>query len=847
MAFRQRNNKKNLAQDAIKKEIILKALEEKTTDERDNLISFMKWFFKAEKNRDFDSNWHYDLIADKLKGVIEWKVNRLMINLPPRHWKKISNDTLIPTIKWYKTHWELQIWDKLFWIDGKITTVTHCSETTNDIDLEVTFANKWVIKAHKEHLWTVFDKGLNKYRTIDTQTMVNDWLIRKDGKWNRFLVDFTKPVEYIKNNLSINPYLLWLWLWDWTSADWKLNMCEEDLDVVLKKDFWFELWYRIKHKTTWVITQYFKWLATKLRKLELLNNKHIPNIYLQSNIEDRMELLRGLIDSDWSIDKSWRIRFINTNINIINWVKELVSSLWFRITEYKPKINTFHRLLNGYIIKDTKQCYVVWFSPYVEDIFSHLPRKQKNVKKCLYRRNAIISINKIPSVSWKCIQVDNKDHLYLVWKSYIPTHNTELITKCFPVWALWSNPYLEIISTSYSATLAQEFSSEARDYYNSKWFNSIFPRNTKIKDSQNTKDYWKLETWGSYYATGSGWSITWRWASIFLVDDPLKPDEVDSDIKRIWINNWFENTVVSRLNNPKKDSIIIIMQRLHDNDLCWFLREKMDDWTWDEWDIVNLPAIAEEKEEFTLSDWRVVWREIWEALFPARFDLEVLAKIRKWRELIFSCQYQQDPISKENQEFHEEWFKYYKWTPSEQWRIFTTTDPAFSKKKSADDSVVTTAKFVWDEMYILEQTVWKYDPAELEDIMVNHIKKWNPEKIWIESIAAQVTITFSLRRRLKKEWIYKTEIVEIRQKEDKWAKIRSLIPLYRNWLIHHKEDMRWEKLESQLLKFPRWRHDDCPDWLQMLLYLYELQPNVWMKYKMPKIKYTANWMPVIVK
>ena len=80
---------------------------------------------------------------------------------------------------------------------------------------------------------------------------------------------------------------------------------------------------------------------------------------------------------------------------------------------------------------------------------------------------------------------------------------------------------------------------------------------------------------------------------------------------------------------------------------------------------------------------------------------------------------------------------------------------------------------------------------------------------------------------------------------DKWAKIRALIPLYQNWLIYHTRDV--DKLETQLLKFPRWRHDDCPDGLQMALYLYDLTPNTVRNFKMPKIMHNKFGIPVLVK
>lgn len=414
-----------------------------------------------------------------------------------------------------------------------------------------------------------------------------------------------------------------------------------------------------------------------------------------------------------------------------------------------------------------------------------------------------------------------------------PRHGkTSLITEYFPNWALWHRPNLEIISTGYSSTLTQWFSQNAKDIYKSKTFNEVFPRRTPIRTDQDTKEYWKNESWWSYYATGTSGSITGKWANIFIIDDPIKPDEADSDIIRLWVNNWFDNTVTSRLNNPLKDAIIIIMQRTHENDLCGHLIEQMEKWYGEEWKVLSFPAIAIENEEH---------RQIWEALCPKRFPVEALEVLRQGRDDQFECQYQQNPVSERLQEFHKEWFRYYQQIP--QWgRIFTTVDPAFSKKKTADQTVITTVKFIEDTMYILEQTCWKYNPDEMEDEIMRHAKVWNPETIWVEAFQAQTVVAFSLNNRLKKEKLY-IPVEEIKQKQDKKAKIRALVPLYRNWLIYHNYDM--QTLEEQLIKFPRWRHDDAPDGLQMALYLYELQPNTHHIYKMPEVKYDRFGMPFI--
>jgi len=107
---------------------------------------------------------------------------------------------------------------------------------------------------------------------------------------------------------------------------------------------------------------------------------------------------------------------------------------------------------------------------------------------------------------------------------------TELITKCFPVWALGNKPDLHIIATGYSTQLTQTFGTQARDYYTSDTFLEVFPRRPKLRDDQNAKGLWVNEMGGRYLATGAGGSITGNRANIFLIDDPIKPDEAQSDV-----------------------------------------------------------------------------------------------------------------------------------------------------------------------------------------------------------------------------------------------------------------------------------------------------------------------------
>lgn len=428
-----------------------------------------------------------------------------------------------------------------------------------------------------------------------------------------------------------------------------------------------------------------------------------------------------------------------------------------------------------------------------------------------------------------------------------PWHGkTELITKSFPVWAMWKNPYLQIIATGYSTTLTQWFSAEAKDYYKSNTFKRIFPRNKWVKKTQDTKEHRQTEDWAAYYATGFDWSITGKRANIFIIDDPIKPNEADkSEVVRTWVNNLFLNTVPSRLFDPAKDLIIIIMQRTHDDDLCGFLINRMEK-GWEKWEVLSMPAIAEVDEQYETKYWTIN-RKKWDPLDPVRFPISTLDILRNSDKTTWSTQYQQEPVNKDTQEFHEEWYKYYNEDtrpPLNELRIFTTCDPAFTKNTNSDYTAIVTWWFRGEELYILEYTQARLDPSELINKLIYHIRKREPERIWIEAFQAQQIIWHNLGIELEKHRLY-TIIEDIRQTWDKEAKIRKLIYHYKNWHIFHTREM--QELEFELRRFPRWQHDDLIDALQMLYDLYKTTPNtINDRNIIPQMQYDSNWRPYFV-
>lgn len=412
---------------------------------------------------------------------------------------------------------------------------------------------------------------------------------------------------------------------------------------------------------------------------------------------------------------------------------------------------------------------------------------------------------------------------------------TEIVSKAFPVWVLWLEPRHKFIEISYSWELVEKNSGGARDMYNSDTFLSVFPRRVPLKDDQNTKQHWETIEWGQMYAAWSTGTITGIGADTIIIDDPLKPNDASSDVVRIWVNNNYHETIKSRLNNRSEWAIIIIMQRLHDDDLVGSLLEAERLGLWEERHKLIIPAITEKDNEYVKTG---------DSFFEKRFPRDMLWTMKVESPVIFSTQYQQDPVNKDSQEFHEERFRYYndEQKPAK-WRIFTVCDPAFSKKDSADNTAIMTGMFDGMDMYILEYTFGKYDPAELIDKLIYHKNKRNPEKIGIESFQAQTIIGFNLRAELERRGQY-VDIVEIRQTQDKEAKIRKLIPLYRNWHIYHKPGM--DELELELKRFPRGKHDDIIDSEQMLYSIYEIIPNSKAYKDDIRIQYDSNGRPLFI-
>ena len=230
--------------------------------------------------------------------------------------------------------------------------------------------------------------------------------------------------------------------------------------------------------------------------------------------------------------------------------------------------------------------------------------------------------------------------------------------------------------------------------------------------------------------------LTGRGADFIIIDDPLKPDEALSDTQRKACNDWFDHTLYSRLNNKRDGCIILIMQRLHEDDLVGHVLGV------EPWKVIRFPAIAEEDETHVIETpygTRRFQRRAGEALHPEREPLEVLNHLREAQgEYNFAGQYQQAPAPLGGGLVKAEWFKTYTAAdvPEKFEMIFQSWDTANKPTELSDYSVCTTWGVKEKHLYLLQVIRKRLGYPELKRAVREQAEAFGPQTILIEDKAS---------------------------------------------------------------------------------------------------------------
>jgi predicted phage terminase large subunit-like protein len=283
----------------------------------------------------------------------------------------------------------------------------------------------------------------------------------------------------------------------------------------------------------------------------------------------------------------------------------------------------------------------------------------------------------------------------------IPPRNLKSLlgSVALPAWILGRNPSAQIICVSYAQDLAEKLARDCLSVMNARFYLNTFA--TRISRNRQAVNDFNTTQGGCRLATSIGGVLTGRGADWIIIDDPLKPDEALSEVRRNGVNQWYGNTLLSRLNDKRHGAIVVIMQRLHEDDLTGYLLQQ------EGWEVVNLPAIAERDEAFvvkTPGGIRRFSRNAGEALHAEREPLSLLAGLRQTMgEFAFAAQYQQSPVPLEGGLLKQAWLQTYRAAdlPAKFETVLQSWDTANKPTQLSDYSVCTTWGIANERLYLL--------------------------------------------------------------------------------------------------------------------------------------------------
>jgi len=380
------------------------------------------------------------------------------------------------------------------------------------------------------------------------------------------------------------------------------------------------------------------------------------------------------------------------------------------------------------------------------------------------------------------------------------------VSVAFTAWLLGHKPNARIVNVSYSEELANKLARDARAVMESDFYKGIFK--TRINPNKRSENEFETMQNGYRLATSTGGTLTGRGGNFIIIDDPIKPQDALSESIRTKVNQWFNNTLLSRLNNRKEDVIIIVMQRLHIDDLVGFVQENED------WEILSLPAIAENDEKYVLSTGKVIERKAGEVLNKSLDSIEELIKMKnKIGSYNFSAQYQQRPIPLEGSIIKWEWFKFYDGFPvlQEGCQIYQSWDIVLKTGVNNDFSVCVTALLHKNAFYIIDIFRDKLDFVSLKRQIKILKNEYNSECLLIEETGTGS----GLISQLKEEGVH---AIPIQPKLSKQERAHLQTPKLEAGQVYLQRNAKWLDLfKAEVTSFPNGRHDDQIDALTQLL------------------------------
>lgn len=378
-----------------------------------------------------------------------------------------------------------------------------------------------------------------------------------------------------------------------------------------------------------------------------------------------------------------------------------------------------------------------------------------------------------------------------------PRHSKTYSVMNFIAWSMGYFPDSQFIYTSYSATMAEAKTQSVRDIFLSDYYKKLFraPKPTKEKAA-----FFENEQGGTVYGAGFGGTITGfgagrkrhEFGGAIIIDDPIKPQDALSTTVRESTNKWYTNTLKSR-KNYKDTPIILIMQRLHKNDLAGYIQE----YEGEDWHILKLPALNIE-----------TGKSLWEETVTA----DELLKLKERDPFTFYSQYQQDPIVAGGQVIKPEWIKFYNSiSPDSIDQIFIVADTAQKTSEHNDFTVFAAFAKTKDGLALIDLIRGKWDAVDLEYTAISF---WNKNHyfqsricsgFYVEDKSSGTGLIQSLQRKTG------IPIISVQRNRDKLSRLLDVLAYFQSGKISLPINGQYGANPQILSEFESFRRDMAHD------------------------------------
>lgn len=375
------------------------------------------------------------------------------------------------------------------------------------------------------------------------------------------------------------------------------------------------------------------------------------------------------------------------------------------------------------------------------------------------------------------------------------------VTIAFTAWLMGHNPRKRIMAISYANELSRTHAANFRSVVTSTWYRRAFPH---FAIAVNRGQEIRTTEHGYRYASSIGGSVLGRGADLIVIDDPINGlKEALSPVARRRVQEFYDGTLYSRLNNRATGAIVIVMQRLHEDDLVGHVLEKED------WEVLSIPAIAPADCSYRLGQGpeAVYQRRQGEIMHPARDSIAELEAIRRnLGSLNFSAQYQQNPLPAEGQIIKRDWLLHYDERPAAFDVKVASWDTASTQAEHSDWSVGMVWGAIGQTYYLLDLVRGRWEAPELRRKMIDLSRNHAVDATLVED----TELGRALSQDLKRTGALYTLLQQSRI--DKQARLMAQAARFEAGQVFLPREASWlADYLGEVLAFPMARNDDQVD------------------------------------